>query len=530
MPNPTTATLSRSWSNAALIVAAVLVPASLAMFISPAYGWIWLHPFVFVLPLWVFSHHVTGRRAFLLGWAGGFVIYLVLFPWLPRTVVNFSHLPLSVGVLGYLLYAGISGLFFGVFAWGFRPLRRASGPAWPIATAAWFTACEFLNPQVSPFYQAVAWYEVSSLFLVVSLLGMPAGTFLVILANAVVLQGLEFVRARKRRAFSALALNVCALIAALVGALAVSSQRMAAVARAEAGADSIRVAIVQNDLYGEPRRELLERGGAAAIARDLLDLSQQALDGHAPIDVFVWAESALSAVPSAAGNAAVLAFARVNDAEIWTGAGYSGRHRDEQRRPFNSAFRIDTTGRIHPRYDKIALIPLGEYVPWSDSLPVLGRVRGLGRYLPGEDVVVHRAQAPFAFLICYEAIVPSRIRASQDAGASLLVNITFDGWFGDSAAPHQHLMLAAAQAAQFGVPMVRSAGSGISAFIDARGVIRERAGLFTREVLVGDVALVDLPSAYSAHGDWFAWSCALVCAALFGRARVMREPATTTRT
>jgi len=518
--------VNRNASSGVGTVAAVLVPACFAMLLSPPYGWLWLHPFVFVLPLWVFFRgEVTGRRAFLLGWAGGFVIYLVLFPWLPRTVENFSHLPLVFGVLGYVVYAAISALFFGVFAWSVPPLRRASGPAWPIATAAWFTACEFLNPQVIPFYQAVPWYEVSSLFLVVSLLGMPAGTFLVILANAVVLQGVELLRARERRAlttFAAFGLNSGVLIAALAFAFAVSSQRLAVVARAEADAGSIRVAIVQTNLYGEPRRELIARGGAAAVARDWIELSQPALESHGPIDVFVWAESALSDVPSAAGNAAVLAYARATRAEIWTGAGYSGRLRDGPRRPFNAAFRIDAEGRVHPRYDKIALIPLGEYVPMTEAIPALGRIPGLGRYLPGQRVVVHAAAAPFAFLICYEAIVPARIRASLDAGAHLLVNLTFDGWFGDTAAPHQHLMLAAAQAAQFGVPMVRSAGTGISAFIDAGGVIRARAGLFVREVLVGDVALVHVPSAYSVHGDVFAWGCALLCAGLFARAYATR--------
>ena len=117
------------------------------------------------------------------------------------------------------------------------------------------------------------------------------------------------------------------------------------------------------------------------------------------------------------------------------------------------------------------------------------------------------AAARFVFMICYEAILPEFVRDPVQRGANLLVNLTYDGWFGDSAEPAQHAMLVAVQAAQLGVPVIRSTTTGISALIDARGHFVGRAELFERKVLVGDVAPLRAPGLYVAWGAWFAWSC-----------------------
>ena len=114
------------------------------------------------------------------------------------------------------------------------------------------------------------------------------------------------------------------------------------------------------------------------------------------------------------------------------------------------------------------------------------------------------------------------MRAPVAHGANLLVNLTYDGWFGDTAEPAQHLMLVAAQAAQLGVPFVRSTTTGISASIDARGRIRARTQLFEHTVLVDDVAPLRAPGLYAAWSDWFAWSCVAVSLALLARSFTRR--------
>ena len=121
-----------------------------------------------------------------------------------------------------------------------------------------------------------------------------------------------------------------------------------------------------------------------------------------------------------------------------------------------------------------------------------------------------------SFVVCYEAILREFVRDHLPEQTRLIVNVTYDIWFGDSSCSSQHLMMAAARSAELGVPMVRAATTGISAFIDPRGVITRRSGLLTREVIVDDVLPVRVPTLYGSLGDWFAWSTVLVSLLLLG--------------
>jgi apolipoprotein N-acyltransferase len=189
---------------------------------------------------------------------------------------------------------------------------------------------------------------------------------------------------------------------------------------------------------------------------------------------------------------------------------------------------LRSDGAIDPRYDKNVLVPFGEYVPFGERLPWLVKAIGRTPFAAGDGLPLYDAGAArFAFLICYEAILPEFVRDPVQRGANLLVNLTYDGWFGDSAEPAQHAMLVAVQAAQLGVPVIRSTTTGISALIDARGRFVGRAELFERKVLVGDLAPLRAPGLYVAWGAWFAWSCVAVSALLLASSwlRSSRRPA-----
>jgi apolipoprotein N-acyltransferase len=127
--------------------------------------------------------------------------------------------------------------------------------------------------------------------------------------------------------------------------------------------------------------------------------------------------------------------------------------------------------------------------------------------------------AVLVFLICYESIFSAYVREGVRQSPDLLVNLTFDAWYGDTSEPSQHLMLSAVQAAQYGVPLLRSTTTGISATVDARGSITAQTGVYTREVLVRDVKKVRIPSFYARAGDWFPWACACFSAGLLAASR-----------
>lgn len=185
---------------------------------------------------------------------------------------------------------------------------------------------------------------------------------------------------------------------------------------------------------------------------------------------------------------------------------------------YNSAFLIDS-GMLRHRYDKIHLVPFGEYMPLSWLLPLgPGMAAREADYSAGEKMEVMRVQGgpPFSVLICYEAIFPELARLALTNGARLLVNITNDGWFGDSAAPYQHLTMAGLRSIENRVWLIRAANTGISAAFDPAGRMvaslpLDHEGVFTVRIPTAPKA----GSFYSRMGDVFAWSCILICLFFF---------------
>ncbi|MGH7417667.1 MAG: apolipoprotein N-acyltransferase, partial [Candidatus Rokuibacteriota bacterium] len=156
----------------------------------------------------------------------------------------------------------------------------------------------------------------------------------------------------------------------------------------------------------------------------------------------------------------------------------------------NTAFLVDERG-IAGRYDKIHLVPFGEYVPLSG---VIGFVRGWAEFIadlePGSRAVVFPGPpAPFGVVICYEGIFPDLFREFVNNGARMMVNMTNDGWFGRTSGPEQHLAMYPFRAVEHRIAVVRAANTGVSAFIAPTGQIVRRLGLFQRGVITGHVPL-----------------------------------------
>jgi apolipoprotein N-acyltransferase len=502
-------------------VAALVASGAIQAAISAPTSWIALHPVAWVPALLVLSR-LSGWRAFLAGWLTGFAANAAIFAWLVHTVSTFTSLGTLAGVAALALFSAAHGLYAGVFAWGFGLIRRAAGVAWPIAIAAWFTACEFLAPQFFPYYQGVAWYVEPRVFLAAATTGVSGITFLVLLANAIALQAIAVARGRETgRAFAANALAGCVAVAI---ALVLAARQESRIADAESAATPIRVAMIQpgDDPEAEPVRT---KEQARVYAEELASLARAALAADRRIDVVVFPEKALEFEPTRSWNRAVRELAPAFGIEVWTGGAASDRSDPDRPRYFNSAFRLPADGSAQPRYDKNVLVPFGEYMPFGDRLAWLAEAIGRPSFVAGDTMPLHDAGATrFAFLICYEAILADSAREPVQHGANLLVNLTYDGWFGDTNEPAQHLMLVAAQAAQLGVPIARSTTTGISAFIDARGTITAQTSLFERTALVGDVTPLRAPGLYARWGPWFAWACVVASILLLARALSLRAP------
>jgi apolipoprotein N-acyltransferase len=174
-------------------------------------------------------------------------------------------------------------------------------------------------------------------------------------------------------------------------------------------------------------------------------------------------------------------------------------------RAYNSIYTIDHDGSVLSVYDKLHLVPFGEYLPFQDLMEKLGFVqltKVQGGFIPGtRRRSMEIPDAPRALpLICYEAIFPGDVAAGDDR-PGWIVNLTNDGWFGISTGPHQHLQQARLRAVEEGLPVVRAANTGISAVIDPSGRIVAQLGLGLEGVLDANLPAALPPTVYARLGD-----------------------------
>jgi apolipoprotein N-acyltransferase len=266
---------------------------------------------------------------------------------------------------------------------------------------------------------------------------------------------------------------------------------------------TVSVSMIQGDIdQGAKWDETLQR----SILQTYLDLSRQAARRHSP-DLMVWPETAMpfyfqdvsefsAAVQNGVKRAGVplLAGAPAYSMTAQPGPGNYVLH--------NRAYLLDSEGRTVSWYDKEHLVPFGEYVPLGEWLPFITKlVPGQFDFRPGIGAAPLRSgDMAMGLLVCYEAIFPELAQRRVEAGANVLVNISNDAWFGRSSAPLQHLHLAVIRAVEQNRAIVRATNTGVSAFIDPDGSLREASELFTRGIVHADsVPLLTETTFYHEH-------------------------------
>jgi apolipoprotein N-acyltransferase len=170
---------------------------------------------------------------------------------------------------------------------------------------------------------------------------------------------------------------------------------------------------------------------------------------------------------------------------------------------WNSLLVIDAAGAIVAHYDKVHLVPLGEYIPFHHQLAPLSGIIGRGSFEAGEtQVTLSPPGIPsFSPIICYEAIFPAAV-TGEGARPRWLLNVTNDAWFGRSSGPLQHLVSARLRAVEEGLPMIRAANTGVSAVIDAYGNVLAALGMEQQGIIDHALPPARPATPYSRWGDW----------------------------
>lgn len=280
---------------------------------------------------------------------------------------------------------------------------------------------------------------------------------------------------------------LAAVLLILLGAGYVWGDRR--LAAAPEGTTDVRLRIVQANI---DQVDKWRPENSAEIFDDYLDLTRTA--GLAGMNLVIWPETALPFLLHDSPDAlAAIGEVLPQDAALLVGVARVVNRRDTQGRlegrdVFNSLLAVDSAGEVVDAYDKIHLVPFGEYLPFQDFLESLGvmqmtGVRGGFSEGTGSRLLDLPGVPSVRPLICYEIIFPDEI-AGEGARPGWLLNVTNDAWFGTSAGPYQHFHQAQVRAVEQGLPVVRAANTGISAVIDPYGRVRAQVGL-------GDKGLID---------------------------------------
>ncbi len=468
-----------------------------------------------LVPLLVAARRLRPGAAFRVGWLGGFVFYVATVYWVAYTITNYTRVPfaLALGILA--LMSSILACYTGAFVAGVRwmeerelPVLWLAPPLW--VTLEWLRSWFFIGfPWAALGYSQYRYHDLVQIAEVTGVYGVSAS---LVLFNAVIVGILPERGAgpSPRRLVPALV----ALTLLVVGIPFWGRWRVAALAgRPPAG--TLRVAIAQGnvaqDHKWDPAYQVETLEGYRA-------LTAEAAAQH--VDLVVWPETATPFFFQEPGplRDAVLETAGTNQVSLLFGSPAFRQASSGTLQELNRVYLVSPEGRELATYDKMQLVPFGEYVPYAGALFFVRRiVEAVGDLVPGLVPTVFRLPAArFGVAICYEDVFPTVTRRFLTGGADFLVNVTNDAWYGPTSAPHQHLAQATFRAIEGRVPLVRAANTGISAVIDVDGRIRWAGPLFERLVRVEQITWPGVRTFYTRFGDLFAWACALASLAAFG--------------
>jgi apolipoprotein N-acyltransferase len=242
--------------------------------------------------------------------------------------------------------------------------------------------------------------------------------------------------------------------------------------------------------------------------------SAQAASPHP--DLIIWPESpAPFYTTDPAFRETVSHVAR--EAQTWVlagslGVGNAGETPAHATELYNSASLISPAGEWVTRYDKVHLVPFGEYVPFKRIFGFAGGLtKEVGDFAPGTSrAPLEAGSSRLGVFICYESIFPGEIRQLAANGAEVFINISNDGWYGDSGAYAQHLKQARMRAVENARWLLRATNTGVTAAIDPYGRVVSTMPRKLRAVLEAHYRLSDRITVYTRHGDWFAYLCAII--------------------
>ena len=520
----------------------------------PGWWWAW----VAVIPLLWAIRNAAPKKAFLLGWVGGFVMSLGGFWWLTDLFERFGHLPWPAALPITLIYSVYQGLIYALIALLYVLARRHI-PGW-LALALSAASVELLFPLVFPWYFAITQAYHPAVIQVAEFTGPIGVSVLMFLTGGALWDVWTGFESRGKPPWHTAIPLILVALSFIWGHWRIGEIRSRA-----ASASKMKVALIQTGIG-------IYDGSRFFGAHQLIvgqKASQKAEQLVPGLDLLVWSESSYPyyvprnqkvdfALPDGSPE-------RRTVRRGFTTPLIMGSITVDHTGHYNSMILWDRQGRMAGLYDKNWLLVFGEYIPFYDSLTFLHsffQAHNMSNLTHGHDVhLLHHEKAELGPMICYEDILTSYSRRLGRLGPQVLVNITNDAWFGPEVEPWEHMALAIYRSVEMRRPLIRTVNVGVTGIISPWGELIRHAPPVSPEmnpdsdmypshfrrkmdrvawtqvtegvwhmdgwpgayIVSGEVPVMSGEETFYVHfGDLFAWMSVLALAALLGMEWMVR--------
>lgn len=492
---------------------------------------LWPLAWVALVPLlYAVASRPRAPQSFLTGWLAGTVFFYASCHWLTFPMIRYAEIPAWLAHVLMLAPALAGGLFVGLFALGLaRACARWGAGALLLAPPLW-AACEWLRlGSIGQLWNALGYSQAFQppLIQAARFGGVYAVGFLILCVNAALAYAL--LRRDARGLLVAVASLACVALAVFgltftpapstqdeTGAVVVALQPNVVPDFGRGAAEYDALAERHFEQSAAALRKIDESGAVGSVKIGE-DCGCGFETPHFPARVVVWPESPMNFAyeRNAALRERVAGFVSKNHASLL----FNSLEPAKDGGGFNAAVLINEGGRVAAQYDKIRLMPFGEYVPLPRWMPGAGVVRGVvGDFTPGERYTLmplvgvdNEKNVSAGVFICLESAYPYITRRFAQEGADVLIEMTNDAYQGDTAVMRQHLSNAVFRAVETGRTLLRVTNTGVSARVSPRGEVSDETGRFEEAVRTWEVARSDgRQTFYTRFGDSFVAACSLI--------------------
>ncbi|MDD5059516.1 MAG: apolipoprotein N-acyltransferase [Candidatus Omnitrophica bacterium] len=464
-------------------IAAILLSLSFSSFNLWQFAW-----FGFI-PLFIALENKTLRQSLLIAYICGIIFWSFTIYWL-----------VHVTLLGQIILILYLSLYFAAFGLCLTLARRASANGVLLIPCFW-VLFEYIRSHLFTGFPwalaAFSQYKNLPVIQIADITGAWGVSFLVLLVNVLIYAVIR--RSLKPKV-------ILVFTAVFFLSLVYGFYKLNYNSKDQAGSQPFKISVIGGNIaqdikWNKQAVEFIQKNYEELTAKAALDSP----------DLIIWPEASVPALwgEDEAEFKRLYSFVRSLKVDLLVGAvsHYGGKY-------YNSALFINKAGVPQIMYNKLHLVPFGEFVPLKNVFRFLEAIAPIGDITPGKKYTIFEKPAPFGVLICFEDLFPELSRQFVKKGAKFLVNITNDAWYKQTSAAHQHLAASVFRAVENRVNLARSANTGVSGFIDPVGrlaLIRGEAGqeIFikgynTRNIYLGQ----NQPTFYNHFGDFFVFICA----------------------